>query len=376
MLTKLPVLYHKGKKDKIYSWEISYNDPTFGYITTLYGTLDGKKVSTTELVEQKNIGKSNETSLEYQAEKEAKAAWNNKLARKYSETIEGTEEESTLPMLAKDYAKEKKKLKISETNPVDEQPKLDGYRATARWRDGKVVLISRQNKEYVNVPHINEAIERTLPKGYVLDGELYIHGIDFQTLGSWIKKARPESVQVEYHIYDIPVSNSNSDLIWADRRAQLLILSIFNNENSLKYVQAESVISEEQVIEVHDKYVTAGYEGAIIRTYQGKYIFGYRSEDLLKVKQFDDAEFTIVGYKSGKGSYENAVCWTCETNTGKQFDVNPKMSIAEKEELLKNADDYIGKVLTVRFFGLSNDGIPRFPVGIKFRLDEDLPCKK
>jgi hypothetical protein len=32
-----------------------------------------------------------------------------------------------------------------------------------------------------------------------------------------------------------------------------------------------------------------------------------------------------------------------------------------------NAEDFMGKLLTVRYFELTNDGVPRFPVGITIR---------
>jgi hypothetical protein len=36
---------------------------------------------------------------------------------------------------------------------------------------------------------------------------------------------------------------------------------------------------------------------------------------------------------------------------------------------MENVEKYYGKLLTVRYQELSDDGIPRFPVGIGFRID-------
>lgn len=38
----------------------------------------------------------------------------------------------------------------------------------------------------------------------MLDGELYCHGVNLQTINSWVKKNRPESMQIKLHLYDMP----------------------------------------------------------------------------------------------------------------------------------------------------------------------------
>ncbi|MGI4813197.1 MAG: hypothetical protein ACRYGG_07665 [Janthinobacterium lividum] len=368
-MTKFPILYHKGKAGKIYSWEI-YADGSLFTVTA--GTLNGAKTVTSVEVERKNLGKANETSLEDQAIKEAQAKWTYKVERKYSETIEGAQEELTLPMLAQDFEKKKKKLEY----PVFVQPKLDGCRAMAKWEGDRVVLTSRNGKEWEFVPHINEALEKFLPRGCEFDGELYIHGKTFQEITRLIKKTKPETLTVEYHVYDLPNSSGNPFLRFSVRReilAEIFIDSkVIDNDFPIKHVNTRMAFTEGEVISMHDMYVQEGYEGAIVRVPNGLYLYGYRSNDLLKVKKFDDAEFTVVGYSSGVGRYEGAVCWHCATEERREFKVNPKTTISDKQQLFQNAESYIGQKLKVRFFGRSEDNIPRFPVGLGFRLEQDI----
>ena len=52
--------------------------------------------------------------------------------------------------------------------------------------------------------------------------------------------------------------------------------------------------------EWHEKFLNEGYEGSIYRNPDGIYK-GTRSWDLMKFKDFHDAEATIVGYELGKG---------------------------------------------------------------------------
>ena len=46
--------------------------------------------------------------------------------------------------------------------------------------------------------------------------------------------------------------------------------------------------------------------------------------------------------------------------------------LEEKKELFKTGENYVDKWLKVKFFELTDDGIPRFPVGIGFRPEKDM----
>lgn len=59
--------------------------------------------------------------------------------------------------------------------------------------------------------------------------------------------------------------------------------------------------SEEQIKELHDKFVKQGYEGAIIRNIGHGYIEG-RSNDLMKLKVFDTTEFEVVDVLEAGGN--------------------------------------------------------------------------
>jgi DNA ligase-1 len=373
--TTWPTLYHKGKKDVLYEWSIKVIGDE---IHTTHGQVGGKLVVDAPVTAlPKNVGKTNETSGHDQAVKEAEAQWQHKLARKYSQTKEETAVPLPLPMLAKEYEKNKKAvLKALEVGPIYMQPKLDGCRCIAKWDGDRIILLSRNGKEWVNVPHINKALEKILTKDEILDGELYIHGVGFQTITSYLKKSRPESALINYFMYDMPHATKT----WEERRKSLSQLSdkaVNLMLSCLRRVDSTSIDKVEEIKKTHDLYVTLGFEGAIIRLPEGKYQFGYRSNELLKVKEFDDDEFIVIGHKSGHGSYQNAVCWRCVVSdpNGMGFDVNPEGTLAQKAEWLENADSYIGRKLTVRYFGLTNDGIPRFPIGKGFRDEKDLPTK-
>lgn len=358
-MKKLPMLYHKTRTGAIQQWQVWSDKDS---VHTEYGQKDGKLQQTSKKVVQKNIGKSNETDLKTQAELEAKSLWQNKLDRKYSENIQEAQEELFLPMLAHDFMKRGKNISY----PVDIQPKLDGCRCLAYWQNDQVYLMSRSGKPWI-VKHISKALETILPKNTILDGELYQHGVGFQTITKLIKKARPESVNITYQVYDSPINNGIEDNNWAKRKEYLeKLLSPIKN-SPIILVPSHTVESFQEILKRQAEYLENGYEGTIIRLMNGLYEFGYRSPSLLKYKEFDDDEFKVVGFYEGVGKYSGCVTWQCVTEDGKQFNAVPKGTLEEKADWFENGKKYIGKWLKVKYQGVSDDGIPRFPIGIGFR---------
>lgn len=381
-----PVLYHKSSKGDIRSWQVWTEGAD---IVTEHGQYGGKLQISRKTAIGKNVGKANETSPSIQAQLECEAMYKHKLSRKYSLSIVECEDRKMLPMLAHSFEKKKHKVQY----PVYVQPKLDGVRCLAHVigfnDDGTsiVQLLTRAGKQW-DIPHLALEIAELLPQGdMVLDGEIYIHGKTFQEIVKLVKKARPESKDLEYHIYDVPVviddvfddnghhTDERSEEPFADRLGSLLQVAgeIEHNQLShLKVVTTVQVGSEEEVYATQSEMLEAGYEGAIVRTPTGVYKFGYRSPDLLKVKTFLDDEYKIVGYHSGIGKFSTCVIWECVTKTGQPFNCVPQGTYEERQELLQNGDSHVGELLKVKFFELTDDGLPRFPVGIGFRLSEDI----
>ena len=105
----------------------------------------------------------------------------------------------------------------------------------------------------------------------------------------------------------------------------------------------------------------------MIRDKDSVYEVGQRSNYLLKFKDFQTEEYEITGANTGHGRDANAVVWICKTKSGHQFTVRPEGTIVDREKWYKNRDDYLGKLLTVRFQNLTALGVPRFPVGVTVR---------
>lgn len=108
-----------------------------------------------------------------------------------------------------------------------------------------------------------------------------------------------------------------------------------------------------------------GYEGAMYRAdaaYENK-----RSNHLLKLKTFDDSEFKIVDIEEGRGRLSGAAIMVCATKSGETFNCKMEGSIDNLKIILSNKRKAIGKLLTVRYQGLTNGNVPRFPIGVSIR---------
>ena len=133
------------------------------------------------------------------------------------------------------------------------------------------------------------------------------------------------------------------------------------------------VKDEVDVIIKQAQFVSEGYEGAMVRNKDGKYGLGKRSSDLQKVKSFLDGEYEIIGFEEGSGNDAGTVIWQCRTAPtsdypyGNDFMVRPRGTREQRREWYENGTQYIGRMLTVRYQELTDDGIPRFPVGVAIR---------
>jgi DNA ligase-1 len=373
---KWPKLYHKTKTGAIQEWQVHVEGDT---IVSTHGKQGGKMQVARLIATPKNVGKANATTPEEQAMVEAEAMHKHKLERKYRLTVDDAVEKPFLPMLAHEFSKNEKKV----IYPVYTQHKLDGVRALAKWDGDRVVLISRGGKEWTEVKHINKKLERELPKNCVFDGEIYLHGKTLQWINSRTKKFYPgETDKLQYHVYDMPVIKGEDDHAWYRRMRELdeaeledAYMSTESPQSIVFMVETDIALNAIEVKKQHDTLVLQGYEGLIVRDYNGVYEWGARSRNLLKLKEFEDAEFEIIGSRGGEpGSVEaDLVIWKCRNDTNNlEFETRPRGTHNDRRELLKISNKYKGQKLTVRFFGRTVDGLPNLPIGHAIRLEEDM----
>ncbi len=353
----MKTLYKKDSKGKTRYLSISYGDN--GELIQESGVLGtDKPVIHKKICTSKNVGKSNETTPKQQAISEMKSLITEKLSEGYFVTQEGAEtEEVILPMLAKDYKEHSKK--IDWTGNVFIQPKLDGMRCLAIIKNGIVTLKSRDGKVIENMQHIINDLS-TIKEDVILDGELYTHGLSFQENMKLIKKYRPnETEKIKYHVYDVV-----SDNPFRLRKVRGFIKGLFTCEEVSTY----NIANEQSLKEWHNGNIGQGYEGSIIRHSNKPYGVNKRCDSLLKYKDFQDTALEIVDITANDSNPLHGTPHF-ELN-GKRFKAGVKMSHEDRIDLLQNKNNYIGKTGEIRFFELTDDGIPRFPVFLGIRLDK------
>lgn len=367
-----PTLYKLNSRGKTQEWEIKAVDLVLGasYVVT-YGQLGGSMQTTTvDVACGKNLGKANETTAFEQACLEAESKWKKQTDKGYRTAILTSQcgsiftsnPKQYLPMLAKSYKDYAHKI----TFPCYGQKKLDGLRCVAFLDMGKLKLFSRRGKEFKAVDHIKQALAPLFAKypDVILDGELFTTKANFQKIISAIKRdtPSPDSHMIEYWVYD-----HFDDADFADRTVFVKDAIDSLNHPKIRAVDTFIINDAEAVTASHKRATKDGFEGIMLRNMLGEYQNDKRSDNLQKVKEFLDAEFVVVDAEENKGKQAGQCTFICVNPDGKRFGVKPMGSDFERSQYWQNRHNYIGKELTVRFFEYSDDGIPRFPVGVIFR---------
>ena len=230
--------------------------------------------------------------------------------------------------------------------------KLDGVRA---YWDGKQ-LISRQGNPY----HAPEWFTQGFPD-QPLDGELWIRRSSFEQLVSTVRKDKPidsEWKQVKYMVFDLPASNSN----FTDRLTELHRLLDDPPNPHLQLIKQYRLTDQTELQDKLKNVIKQGGEGLMLHRGDALYRSG-RTNDLLKVKAWQDTEAIVIAHLPGKGKYKGMLgAILVEMPDGKRF----KIGTGFKDKDRKNPPA-IGSQITYKYFGLTRKGIPRFASFMRIR---------
>lgn len=368
-------LYKKDSKDRIRVW---YGSVEGDEVVTKTGLVDGKLKEERRRAKPKNVGNSNETTGEEQAKLELTSKANKERDKGYFDTIEEAQNNVVvLPMLAHKYKERKKHVKF----PCFVQPKLDGVRCVARLKNGDVTLFSRKGKPFPPMPSLMKDLGQISKKlgdrEIFLDGELFSIAIPFEELSGHCRRSlASHDKKGTTHLLDLISLNvfdcyhpQAPDATFEKRweLARKVVGGAVSEGGCVQMVANTEARDDADVHSCHDQYVNGGHEGIIVRNKDGKYKLNARSNDLLKMKDFIDEEFEIVGYEEGAGRDEGTVIWLCVTADERMFRCRPRGTHELRADWYQNGQSYVGKKLTVRYQELTEQGIPRFPVGIAIR---------
>lgn len=352
-------LYKQASKGAIQQWKVFVEG---NVITVEYGQVGGSLQTKQTKCAGKNTGKANATTDNEQAVSEAEAKWVKQTKKGYVTDPSG-EHQVLLPMKVESYFKNNMKDKL--VFPCTSSRKLNGVNGECRKApSGSVVYLSRGGEQYP-APFVQaeEELLKVMDMLGVnsLNYEIYKHNTHLQDITGAVKAPHHHPnlwETLEYHVFDLPTFPGD----WKTRLAHLRSA----NTEGFEYVHivtCKEAASHKDIIQFQDIYISEGYEGSIVRNYNGLYKYNTRSMDILKVKYVQSEEFLVTGWDIDKNNHP---IYTCSSKGG-DFKVKRKGTNEERTADAVNAGNNVGKWLTVEFETWSKDNKPLKGVGTVFR---------
>jgi len=230
--------------------------------------------------------------------------------------------------------------------------KLDGVRAY--WNGER--LISRGGNA-INAPGwFSDGFPAT-----TLDGELWMGRGTFEALSAAVRRRQPvvaEWRKIRFMVFDLPDSESSFD----DRLTELRQLVATTENLYLVAVKQAKIATHDALQEKLRTVVAGGGEGLMLHRGSSIYRAG-RSNDLLKLKPYQDAEARVIAHLPGKGKYQGMLgALLVESADGRRFRLGTGFSEAQRGD-----PPPVGALVTYRHRGLTRTGLPRFASFVRVR---------
>ncbi len=258
--------------------------------------------------------------------------------------------------------------------------KLDGVRCICRKEMNTVTFYSRSGKEFLTLDNLANEISK-IGGDFILDGEICMvdkdGNEDFQGIMKQIRKKDHQIDNPKFFVFDYLTLEEFDNKVGTKPLTERLSngydrLPENINSDMLEFLPQEQLTTEEQFTEMAKDAEEAGFEGIMVRKnvgYEGK-----RSHNLLKVKKFHDAEYTVLDAINGNirwtenGKQIERECLSSITieHKGCKVNVGSGFSKEQREMYYESPQDIIGKTVTIQYFEESenqNGGFSlRFPV--------------
>lgn len=231
--------------------------------------------------------------------------------------------------------------------------KLDGVRA--RW-DGEALRL--RNGERIVAPAWFTQPLPALP----LDGELWMARGRFDALSGLVRRQQPDEAdwrQVRYMLFELPGADGD----FSARLERLKAIERDAGADWIRVVPQCRVADRDQLDTLFREVVGQGGEGLMLHRADAHWAPG-RSEALLKMTPFEDAEATVVGYLPGRGRLRGKLgALDVIDSEGRRFRVGSGFTDAQRA-----SPPAVGALITYRFRERTPRGQPRFPVFVRERL--------
>jgi DNA ligase-1 len=223
--------------------------------------------------------------------------------------------------------------------------KLDGVRA---YWDGKA--LRTRNGNVINAP---DWFTEGFP-GRALDGELWIGRGKFDALSGAVRRQAPDETEwrtIRYLVFELP----NAAGTFRERNEQLKREVAHANVPWLQVVEQWEITSRKALDQKLAEILKLGGEGLMLHRADATYTTG-RSDVLLKMKLWHDAEAEVIGHQPGKGKYDGMLgALKVRTADGVEFMLGTGFNEAERQN-----PPPIGATVTYRYREVTKRGVPRF----------------
>lgn len=245
--------------------------------------------------------------------------------------------------------------------PYIVQPKYNGFRCRAiplktGPKGNEYILLSSEENIFYSVPHLNDALSN-LGLKVELDGELYCHGMSLEEINSIVSRTvnlHPDHQKIEFHIFDIVVKEPQM-------RRLILIDNLRGLHPKLKISPFWLCENLNEVKKTYDKVISLGYEGIIVRHFQGPYQTK-RSTYVMKFKPKKQDTYKIIGWNEEltmegvpKGRIGSLIM---SSQNGDEFAVSAGLDFDEKSRLWEIRDSLASKIAIVHYQHLTNRKVP------------------
>ncbi|MBB5186948.1 DNA ligase-1 [Zhongshania antarctica] len=232
--------------------------------------------------------------------------------------------------------------------------KLDGVRA---YWDG-TQLLSRQGNRFSTPDWFTQGFPKQ-----ALDGELWMGRNRFAEVSGAVRRHIPDPSQwqkIRFMVFDSP--NEAGDF---DHRLQgLRVLFSKLKTPSIALIEQYKIDDEAALMKALDHVIVNGGEGLMLHLGSAPYR-GIRSDDLLKLKRFSDAEAVVIAHIPGKGKFSGMLgAVVVKMPNGREFKIGSGFSDEERRH-----PPAIGSTISYKYQGTTASGLPRFASFFRPRND-------
>ena len=289
------------------------------------------------------------------------------------------------PMLAVDYDPDK------QIWPCIAQPKIDGIRCIIK--DG--CALSRTLKPIPNY-YVRSILDDERYNGF--DGELVVGSFQSTTSGVMSVDGCPNFKFMVFDLWDqgeMPYQSRATELLERVRKRDR------EHEDHIKLCSMRTILNHKHLEQYEQEMLFKGYEGVILRNPDSPYKFGRSTTtegELVRVKQFVDAEAKILGFEEQKRNDNEATVDNlghtkrsshAENKVGKntlgklhvvgingrfegvKFKVGTGFTDNQRKHIWTCPNQYMGKTIKYKYQDIGSKDKPRIPVFLGMRHEDD-----